>query len=348
MKKLFTRLHRRDAPGRMVAPRTQEQHSATRNKPIGLGNVHMKIQQLIVLGALLSGGDAALAGVTIKITDFAAPGTPETYASPSNILVVTTGTSPILDKYFGTSVNTGNSNAGVSMDFASAIATTSNLTATQALVNATNTYGAGLEIEFLFEDFIGPTGLVEWSSRVNASRFENAFYSAQSLVNGNLILQTLGNVSGSQTTEGSLTFDTALPIEILKRLQIGATAVGGALALDFTTDGVQIPIPLPGSLALLGIGLAGLGVAGVRQRRTADRSPLRTDADDARRSSRAEALPRLASSRLRRPASCIGAASPDPLVPAGASAPVGGNPPQLRYRYRDDDGQPMPLPPSLQ
>jgi hypothetical protein len=141
------------------------------------------------------------------------------------------------------------------MDFASAIATTSNLTATQALVNATNTYGAGLEIEFLFEDFIGPTGLVEWSSRVNASRFDNAFYSAQSLVNGNLILQTLGNISGSQTTEGSLTFDTALPIEILKRLQIGASAVGGALALDFTTDGVQIPIPLPGSLALSASGL---------------------------------------------------------------------------------------------
>jgi hypothetical protein len=228
----------------------------------------MNIQKLILLGALLGAGNVALAGIAINITDLglAVPVT-ESYSDPGNSLAVFQTSSPILAKYFGTSIQAGISDAGVFADSASATAVTNNLTATPALAAVS---GPGVLIEFVFNGFLGPTGLVEWTSSVNSAGPANMFYSVETLVNGNIVLATL-SIPGTATSIGELTLDTELPLTIVNRVRIGADAAGAGtlLSLDIVNTGRVVPVP--GSIALLGIGLTGLVLARVRPRRAAGR-----------------------------------------------------------------------------
>ena len=231
----------------------------------------MKFQKLILLGALVGVSHTALAGITITVEDLFAGGT-ESKSTAGNSLTLDLSESTILAKYFGVSSQQAISDAGLFLDTASANSSSSNLVATQALVDATTALGgnAAVGITFEFDDYLGPTGLVEWTSAVNAAGINGMFYDAETLVNGNLVMVAT-NITSSITTEDSLVLDTTLPLTIDHFMRIGATSAGAAtaLSLDINTTGQEIP--LPGSLALVGLGLFGKGYSSVRRRQTAGR-----------------------------------------------------------------------------
>jgi hypothetical protein len=230
----------------------------------------MKIQQLIVLGALLGASHAATAGIMITIEDLNG-GATNTKSTAGSSLSLELSESAILQKYFQVSSSQqGVSDAGFFFDFASVNASSSNLVATQTLVNTTTLLGGpAVAISFEFDGFLGPTGLVEWTSTVNAAGIAGLFYDATTLVNGNTILFAT-NINNQATNTATLLLETNLPLTVVNEMRIGATQAGQGTRLSFDIDTVGQPIPLPGSLALVGIGLAGLGFAGVRQRRKAD------------------------------------------------------------------------------
>jgi hypothetical protein len=66
---------------------------------------------------------------------------------------------------------------------------------------------------------------------------------------------------------------TTLPLTIAKQMQIGATSSGNdsSLSFDIDTVGRPVPVPAPGSLALVALGLVGVAFAGGARRRVAGR-----------------------------------------------------------------------------
>jgi hypothetical protein len=232
----------------------------------------MKLHKAILIGVLSLASHASVAGVMITITDLVTSDM-DTKSAPGNFLNLNITESSILQKYFGVSTQQGISNAGFSVDVATANASSSNLVALPALVAATGALGGpAVEIDFVFDGYTGPSGLVEWTSAVNAAGITGMFYTAQTLVNGMPVLQT-GNITSGATSENTVILPTTLPLTIAKQMQIGATSSGNdsSLSFDIDTVGRPVPVPVPGSLALVALGLVGVAFAGGARRRAAGR-----------------------------------------------------------------------------
>jgi hypothetical protein len=102
-------------------------------------------------------------------------------------------------------------------------------------------------------------GSYEFTSTSNASSAAGAFYSVETLIDGVALLDAV-IISDTVTTEtATKAFAIGSPYSIAHNLELTATTPFGVLAFDATTSaGEAVPAPAP--LALVALGLVGLGV----------------------------------------------------------------------------------------
>ena len=216
----------------------------------------------LLSAVLLLSSQVALAvpTLTMEVIDLTGGAATETFtdAATPGSLSVTTGNSAILATYWGTAslqVAAAN-NIDPTQPFGELINASINLDAIAPL-------GTNVGIEIVADGYSNlPAGAAEAFTIINAATVDQTEFDAAVFVDAVEIIDVEGiNTTDTYAASKPITIGTTYSITHI--FDLTSSGVGGDLGFDISTAVGAVPVPAP--LALMGLGLAGLGFIRMRK-----------------------------------------------------------------------------------
>jgi hypothetical protein len=166
------------------------------------------------------------------------------------LLGVDSTESSLLGDYWVGSIQIAASNYASTDELAQFISASINLNSTSAL-------GENLVVNIAATDYFNPTGIGTFETIINASTLVDTSYDATVQVAGTPLLTEI-DVTDTNTYSATASIPVPTPFQITHAFRLSSDAEGADLSFDISTR--ALPTPSPASLALMGLGLVGLGM----------------------------------------------------------------------------------------
>jgi hypothetical protein len=169
----------------------------------------------------------------------------------TGVLGVNSTTSTILGTYWTGSIQTAVANNNdPNAAFAEFINASINLNATASPL------GENVIVRIEASEFVVPADSpARYDTIINASTLIDAEFNASVFIDGNLVLEETVTNTDTETASGIL--DIGNPYNLVHAFGLVSLADDGDIGFDISTRVSGVPVPAP--LALIGLGLAGIG-----------------------------------------------------------------------------------------